>query len=146
MVPATLETIATFCPVNAFNTDYNTLSQFQDTYDLSAHLEGKQIVLNTLADLTKRENRFRHTVDFPHSIPNGGQNYSSVPRVEIGGSASATARISNGSVYSITVDNAGSGFTSTPAVGITGGGGIGAVGLAEIRDGSVVHIARVGDG
>jgi hypothetical protein len=125
--------------VAAFDTANNTLSQFQEAYDLSAHLEGTQIVLNTLADLTKRENRFQHTVDFPHAIPNGGQNYTSVPRVDIDG-ATAIADIRNGSVYSITVENAGSGLTSTPAVVITEGGGTGAVGLAEILDGSVARI------
>lgn len=40
-----------------------TLEQFQQRYDLSARVEGTTIVLNSLADLALRENRYRHRGD-----------------------------------------------------------------------------------
>ncbi len=41
---------------------------FYDQYDVSAHAEAtsQRIVANTLGDLTKRENRFRHGREYPH--------------------------------------------------------------------------------
>ncbi|MBN1854964.1 MAG: prepilin-type N-terminal cleavage/methylation domain-containing protein [Pirellulales bacterium] len=48
---------------------------FYQRYDISARLEGDQWIPNTLADLTKRENRFAHQYDpsnpnvgFPHAM------------------------------------------------------------------------------
>jgi hypothetical protein len=53
-----------------------TLEDFQLKYDLSAHVSGSQIVLNTMNDLTDRKNRYRHnyTTDpangygYPHAV------------------------------------------------------------------------------
>jgi FtsP/CotA-like multicopper oxidase with cupredoxin domain len=63
--------------------------------------------------------------------------YTSAPTVSIsgggGGGAQATATIAPRSVFSVTVNIAGSGYTSAPAVSFTGGGGTGAAGTAVLR-------------
>ena len=60
-------------------------------------------------------------------LQDGGQNYTSMPKVIISGGggtgASATAYIASGKVYKIVVDNPGSGYTSTPTITISGGNG-----------------------
>ena len=40
---------------------FNKILAFRNKYDLSHRIEGDEIILNTLGDLTKRENRFMHT-------------------------------------------------------------------------------------
>src|SRR6185436_2310569 len=55
--------------------------------------------------------------------------------------AQATANISGGSVFSITVTNGGIGYgASPPSVGISGGGGSGAVAYATVTNGVVTAI------
>lgn len=54
--------------------------------------------------------------------------------------AVATASLTAGAVSSINVTTAGSGYTSTPAVSFTGGGGTGATATATVTAGSVTAI------
>lgn len=62
------------------------LREFQERYDISVRLEGDRLVPNTLADLSRRENRFAHAPNdsvtpantFPHQFPynvNAPANY-----------------------------------------------------------------------
>ena len=45
-------------------------AEFQSKYDISAHIQDDRIVLNSLGDVTKRENRFWHGQEsFPHALP-----------------------------------------------------------------------------
>jgi hypothetical protein len=111
---------------------------FQDRYDLSVRLEWDQniqrykIMANTLADLTKRENRFGHFFyrpvksgakpvarEYPFALISVGSSYSGitsnvlfVPDPEIGTSAKAKAAANHpgGSVVSYTVSNTGKYF------------------------------------
>ncbi len=72
----------------------------------------------------------------------GGTGYTVVPNVELsypdpnnlafGTRALASALINNGQVVAIVVDNQGAGYTSAPAVTITGGGGSGAAATAVL--------------
>lgn len=112
------------------------LIAFQDGYDLSVRLEWDhniqrwKIMANTLADLTKRENRFGHygfrqtagssaiaTRFYPYPITSLGSGYSSnqgdvvlVSDPDVGGPSNAgtppTAQIQNGLVVSYAVDPA----------------------------------------
>jgi hypothetical protein len=60
-------------------------------------------------------------------LTDNGSNYTTAPVVIISGGggigATATAHISAGSVYKITVDNPGTGFTSRPMIFLSGGNG-----------------------
>jgi hypothetical protein len=73
-----------------------------------------------------------------------GQNYATVPSVEItgGGGQKATAEaVLNAGVRTIEVLYQGSGYTTRPTVTITGGGGAGAAARAEFnRDGVVTGV------
>jgi hypothetical protein len=60
---------------------------------------------------------------------------------QVPSTALATANISAGSVFSITITNGGGGYgASPPAVGIAGGGGAGAVAFATVTNGVVTAI------
>ena len=79
------------------------------------------------------------------SIPNKGEGYDAAnpPVITIsGGSGSgATADVTvDGSISEVTVDNGGSGYTSSPLVSIVGGGGSGASATAIITKGAVSRI------
>jgi hypothetical protein len=69
-------------------------------------------------------------------VERGGSGYTSTPVVEINGGggsgATATARISAGSVVAIFVTNPGQGYNSTPTVSIIGGNGTGAQAYAQL--------------
>ena len=54
--------------------------------------------------------------------------------------ATATATVTSGFVTSITVDSGGSGYTSTPAVTLNGGGGSGATATANLSGSAVASI------
>jgi hypothetical protein len=74
-------------------------------------------------------------------IQNGGEEYTSVPKVIISGGggkeAAATAYIANGKVYKIVIDAVGVGYTSAPLIFISGGNGYGATAVAKIGNGKV---------
>jgi len=77
---------------------------------------------------------------------NNGGSYASPPTVTLSGNATAVAVLSStgstvvtgGTVTSATVTSAGSGYTSSPAVTISGGGGSGALGTANLSAGASV--------
>jgi len=66
------------------------------------------------------------------SVTEGGSGYTSVPTVEIGGNATATATVSNGKVTAVTVTNSGYDYTIPPSIVFNGGGGSGAVAVANM--------------
>jgi hypothetical protein len=66
------------------------------------------------------------------SVTEGGSGYTSVPTVEIGGNATATATVSNGKVTAVTVTNSGYDYTIPPSVVFNGGGGSGAIAVANM--------------
>ena len=79
------------------------------------------------------------------TIPNKGTGYDAAnpPVITIsgGGGSGATANVTvDGSISEITVDNGGSGYTSSPLVSIVGGGGSGASATAIITKGVVSRI------
>ena len=83
-------------------------------------------------------------------ISNAGSGYdaASPPNITIsgGGGSGATSTVTvNGSVSEITVNNGGSGYTSSPLVSIAGGGGSGAAATAIITKG-VVSRVLINDG
>lgn len=119
------------------------LIAFQDRYDISARLEWDaniqhwKIMANTLADLTKRENRFNHFYyrpvakgaksvgrEFPFAListgsgySNGTQNVQFVIDPEASApvpAAQATANVLNGQVVSYTVTTPGSNYSTRP--------------------------------
>jgi hypothetical protein len=63
--------------LTTYQAQVEQLRRFQETYDISARLENGRIVPNTLADLSRRENRFAHAPNdsitpastFPHQFP-----------------------------------------------------------------------------
>lgn len=57
-----------------------------------------------------------------------------------------TTLYSPGSVGTVSVTVGGTGFTSAPVIGFTGGGGTGATATASIQDSSVISISLVGAG
>lgn len=78
-------------------------------------------------------------------ILNAGRNYdaASPPNLSItggGGSGAAASVVVNGSINNISVDTAGSGYTSSPLISIVGGGGSGAAATAIITKGTVSNI------
>ena len=84
------------------------------------------------------------------NITNAGSGYdaASPPNITIsggGGSGAASTVTVNGSVSEITVNNGGSGYTSSPLVSIAGGGGSGAAATAIITKG-VVSRVLINDG
>ena len=84
------------------------------------------------------------------NITNPGEGYdaASPPVISInnGGGLNATAEVVvDGSITSISVDNGGSGYTSSPLVSIVGGGGSGAAATAIITKG-VVSRVLINDG
>lgn len=60
--------------------------------------------------------------------------------------ATATARVINGFIVGITVTDGGSGYQEAPRVRITGGGGSGAVAVAQVGGGAVTAIDVVSPG
>ena len=66
------------------------------------------------------------------SVTEGGSGYTSAPTVDIGGNATATATISNGKVTAVTVTNSGYDYTIPPSIEFIGGGGSGAVAVANM--------------
>ena len=79
------------------------------------------------------------------SIDNAGQDYdaASPPLITIangGGSGASASVVVDGSITEIVVDNAGSGYTSSPLVSIVGGGGSGAAATAIVTKGVVSRI------
>ena len=66
------------------------------------------------------------------TVTNGGSGYTSAPTVTVGGNATATATVSDGRVTAITVTFAGFNYLSPPSISFTGGGGSGAVAVANI--------------
>jgi hypothetical protein len=60
--------------------------------------------------------------------------------------ASGTAVLSEGIVASVTIDVAGSGYTTTPTVSFCGGGGSGAAGTAVMSGGSVASVSMTNNG
>lgn len=137
-----------------YSLNTNSLLEFQERYDLSAHLEGNRIVLNSLADLTKREYRFLHTPAYPHLVPNGGVGYTSAPTVSVTATTGSGADLQavmaenvmagKDFVRSVTVNNGGSGYPPDARIVFSGGGGTGAVGLAEVGAGGVIKRVHVG--
>jgi prepilin-type N-terminal cleavage/methylation domain-containing protein len=111
---------------------------FQDRYDLSARLEWDhniqrwKIMANTLADLTKRENRFGHygflpgnpsQRIFPYAFASTGRGYSGTddlefvfdPEVGGGGNTRVTANFgAGGAVTFYTLRRPGSGYNVRP--------------------------------
>ena len=78
----------------------------------------------------------------------GGNNYSS-PTISFtggGGTGAEAAAVLSGPVSSITLVNAGSGFTTTPTIQLSGGGGSGASASATIANGQITSIAIVAGG
>jgi hypothetical protein len=78
-------------------------------------------------------------------ILNSGRNYdaASPPNLSItggGGSGASASVVVNGSISNISVDTAGSGYTSSPLISIVGGGGSGAAATAIITKGTVSNI------
>ena len=78
-------------------------------------------------------------------ITNAGQDYdaASPPTITVaggGGSGAAASVVVDGSITEITVDQGGSGYTSSPLVSIVGGGGSGAAATAIITKGVVSRI------
>src|SRR5262249_26726488 len=49
---------------------FSDVDKFQTQYDVSARLEGGKVVLNSLADLARRECRFQHSFANPSLIKN----------------------------------------------------------------------------
>lgn len=81
------------------------------------------------------------------SVTSGGENYTSVPTVTITGTgtgAVAYATVSNGSISSIYLVNSGSGYTQIPTVTINGGGGTGAVAVANIANYAFLQTGNAG--
>jgi hypothetical protein len=82
----------------------------------------------------------------------GGSGYTSAPTVAIaapqagGTTATATANVANGTVVSYTITNAGSGYTSPPAVTLTGGGGTGAAATATLTPTSIASVTVTNPG
>lgn len=72
------------------------------------------------------------------AIDEGGSGYTSAPTVVIGPppsggtQATATATVSSGEITAITITNPGAGYTNTPAVSFTGGGGAGGAATATL--------------
>lgn len=66
------------------------------------------------------------------TVTNGGSGYTSAPTVTVGGNATATATVSGGRVTAITVTFAGFNYLSPPSISFTGGGGSGAVAVANM--------------
>ena len=66
------------------------------------------------------------------TVTEGGSGYTSAPTVDIGGNATATATISNGKVTTVTVTNSGYDYTIPPSIEFIGGGGSGAVAVANM--------------
>jgi len=63
-----------------------------------------------------------------------------------GSGATAFATVENGSVVSVTVTNAGSGYTSTPQILFTGGGGIGVVAKVLLQPTTLASVTVVKGG
>lgn len=86
-------------------------------------------------------------------VTNAGTSYTSVPQVTIGApdlangvQATASAAISGGAIIYITVVEPGSGYTTNPAVTITGGGGSSGAANAVISTGRVSSITLTNAG
>lgn len=85
-------------------------------------------------------------------ITNPGSGYTSQPTVTIGppsstvGSIQATAgvvTITGGTITNIAVGNPGRGYTAPPTITISGGGGAGAVAVAQIREVTLINPVSV---
>lgn len=63
-----------------------------------------------------------------------------------GGTATASATISGGAVVGVTITAGGSGYTTAPTVGFSGGGGTGATATASISAGAVVSVTVTSGG
>jgi type II secretory pathway pseudopilin PulG len=128
-----------------------SLISFQERYDISARIEWDPlidngsgrwtIVANTLADLTKRENRYEHhgihgsggnvVRQFPFVMASGGGSASPAnptfvvdPEYGVGNAGGASVRqhsTSLGGVYNFEVTNAGSGNFIRPLMVMPGG-------------------------
>jgi hypothetical protein len=141
------------------------LIRFQDIFDLSARVEWDpfansgagqwKVIANTLADLTKRENRFGHygfveggtTRMYPFAVASVGSGYSSSQTVtlmtETGATndAQVTANANSGAIVSYTVTSKGSGGTPRPFAYVTGTSGARATANAMLNDkGEVVRV------
>jgi type II secretory pathway pseudopilin PulG len=162
------------------NQDFTALAAliaFQEQYDLSVRLEWDpqlvrwKIVANTLADLTRRENRYEHhnyradqsDRKFPFAVISAGMDHSNT-QVQFqpsssgsgtaGSGAAATAELDsasltfNGKVFNLprfvrayTVTNPGGGYASRPFCYLQGGSP--ATARAVLNDnGAVVHVVR----
>lgn len=76
----------------------------------------------------------------------GQFKFALVTSTDASAPATATAVVSFGFVVNITVDTGGSGYTTPPAVTITGGGGSGASATATVSGGAVTAITIVNNG
>jgi hypothetical protein len=82
----------------------------------------------------------------------GGTGYTSAPTVTIaapqatGTTATATATVSNGSILSYTITNAGSGYTAPPDVTLSGGGGSGAAATATLTPTTIASVTVTNPG
>jgi hypothetical protein len=67
-------------------------------------------------------------------------DYESIPQPSNPRTATATAQVVNGFVVGATITDGGSGYTNTPTVNITGGGGSGATARATVLNGTVTSV------
>ncbi|HOE35772.1 MAG: multicopper oxidase domain-containing protein [Chloroflexi bacterium] len=80
-------------------------------------------------------------------VLNGGQNFNTMPLVDIfGGGGSGAEGYALGSVDRINITNPGVNLTYTPQVIISGGGGTGAQAVANMANGKVVSITVTNPG
>ena len=159
--PSVLRILPGNVPIDRVDQALAALISFQERYDISARVEWDPtldggrwtIVANTLADLTKRENRYEH-----HGIVAGSGRVHPFPMVSGGGAdapgsvtfvadpeygaanaggAQARPFATNNSVYNFNVENPGSGTIVRPLVMLQGGATARAI-LNE--QGRVVHV------
>jgi len=139
---------------------FNTFAIDSGTTTFDRNIKTRAVTQETTFDtrFNFTVNAFLSTTDDPRFeivsfvVIDGGSGYTSPPTIEISAppdtadsiqATAGTVNIVDGKITAVAVGNSGRGYTTVPTVTVTGGGGVGAIVVAQVRVAQVINTVSV---